>query len=144
MTEDSNQAVEALLGFMKAMKEWETKFATLYKRENGGPEAHADQAKVELQPIYQKYVTEKDRKSGIMSNPSAGYPTEFDPDAEKIIGSELSSTKKVVLETQWTHPNVPVMTEKNRYTLVKKEDQWRLNKKERFDNIKNKWVTRAL
>ena len=144
MNIEEEVASTVLLAFMKAMKEWETRFATLYKRENGGPEAHAEQAKIELQPIYQKYVTEQDRKLWIMANPSASYPTEFAPGAEKIVGSELSNTKKVVLETQWTHPNVPVMTEKNRYTIVKKEDQWRLNKKERFDSIKNKWVTRAL
>ena len=39
MSAEIEKASAVLLEFMSAMKEWENKFATLYKRENGGPKS---------------------------------------------------------------------------------------------------------
>ena len=129
---------------MSAMKDWENKFAALYTRENGGPEAHAAQAKVELQPIYQKYVTQRDRKLGRMASPSAGYPPEFDPDAEKIVACESLKRNKVVIETLWTHPKVPTSTRKHRYTMLCRSREWRLDRKETYSSSEGKWIKRVL
>src|SRR6266567_459829 len=127
---DKEKASAVLLEFMSAMKEWENKFAILYKRENGGPEAHANQAKIELQSIYQKHLTQRERKYGRMAGPSAGYPPEFDPDAEKIVSAEAVNSRKVIVETLWTHPKVPNFTQKHRFTLLYKNDEWRVDRKE--------------
>jgi len=51
MTADTDKASAILLEFMSEMKGWENKFATFYKRESGGPEAHASQAKIELEQM---------------------------------------------------------------------------------------------
>jgi hypothetical protein len=144
MGADVDKASAVLLEFMSVMKEWENKFATLYRRENGGPEAHGSQAKIELQLIYQKYLTGRDRKLGRMAGPSAGYPPEFDPDAEKIISSESINNRKVVFETLWTHPKVPSSTQQHRYTMLCKSGEWRLDRKETFRSFEAKWVKRVL
>ena len=144
MSEDTEKASAVLLELMSMMKEWENKFAALYRRENGGPEVHASQAKVELQPIYQKYVTERDRNLGKMAGASAGYPPEFDPDAEKIVFAESVSRRKVVIKTLWTHPRAPSNTRKHRYTMVSKDGSWRLDRKEIYSSSQGKWVKRVL
>jgi hypothetical protein len=72
MNADTEKASAILSEFMSVMKDWENKFATLYKWENGGPEAHSSQAKNELQPIYEKYLTQKERRFGRMASASAG------------------------------------------------------------------------
>jgi NTF2 fold immunity protein len=129
---------------MSEMNVWEVKFHSLYKRENGGPEAHQQSARNELVSIYEKYVTPKDRKTGRLAGPSAGYPPEFDVQAEKVEKViELSATK-VTIETTWTHPVVPTMMEKRRYTLVKTNGAWRIDKKEIYRKIKDAWENRVL
>jgi hypothetical protein len=141
---DTEKASAVLLEFMSVMKEWENKFATLYKRENGGPEAHASQATIELEPIYQKYVTKRDRKFGLSASPSAGYPPQFDPDTEKVVSAEAVNERKVVIETLWTHPKVPASTRKHRHTMIYKDGEWRLDKKEEYSISEGKWRKRVL
>jgi hypothetical protein len=145
MIVDRDKASAALLKFMSEMKAWENKFATLYKRENGGPEAHTSQAKIELEQIYDKYVTKRDRKYGRMASGSAGWPPEFDPDAEEIVATEPINTLKVVVETLWTHPTaVPGSTAKHRFTMLHQHGEWRLDRKETYSAYQQKWVKRVL
>jgi hypothetical protein len=145
MTADTNNASAVLLEFMSEMKRWENKFTTLYKQENGGPEAHASQAKIEIKQIYDKYVTKRDRKYGRVASVSAGWPPQFDPDAEEIVASELISRRMVILETLWTHPTaVPRYTEKNRFTMLFQRGKWRLDRKETYDSHKGQWAKRVL
>jgi hypothetical protein len=141
---DIEESSRVLLEFMSAMRDWENKFAQLFKRENGGPEVHANQARTELETIYDKYLTPRDRKLGRMAGPSAGYPPEFDPDAEKVVSSEPAPRGKVLIETLWTHPKVPSSTRKSRYTMIHKDDQWRLDRKENYSVSEGKWVRRVL
>jgi hypothetical protein len=139
------RATTISLEFMAAMREWENKFARLYRRENGRPETHAHQAKIELEPIYEKYLTKRDRKYGRMASASAGWPPEFDPDAGKIVATESINDRKVILESLWTHPTaVPVHTEKNRFTMTYKNGEWRLDRKENYSAYQGRWVKRAL
>jgi hypothetical protein len=144
MSGETEKASAILLEFMSAMKEWENKFATLFKRENGGPEAYGSQAKVELTSIYQKYVTKRERKFGHMASPSVGWPPEFDPEAEKIVATELINNRKVVIHTIWTHPTAPSFTRKHQYTMTYKNDEWRLNTKQFYSSAESKWVRRVL
>jgi len=103
------------------------------------------QAKIELQAIYDKYLTKRDRKHGRMAGPSVGWPPEFDPEAEKIVATESVSERKVVVETLWTHPtSIPSYTEKHRFTLIHKDDAWRLDRKEKYSGQQGKWVKRVL
>jgi len=141
MNEDVRNASETLIQFLSAMKDWENKFANLFKREHGGPEAHGDQAEAELQPIYEKYVAVSTQGRLALS---AGYPPTFDPDAEKIISSELGAGNRVLIETLWTHPNVSSSTRRHRYTMVNRDGEWRLDRKELYDPRGSKWVRKAL
>ena len=137
------EASAVLLEFMSAMKEWENKFAPLYKRD--GAHIHADQAKIELQAIYEKYLTKRERKYGRMAGPSVGWPPEFDPDAEKIVATRSADGRKVIFETVWTHPTaVPTYTTQHRFTMVCKHGAWRLDRKEQFSSHKGKWTGRVL
>jgi hypothetical protein len=145
MTADTDKASAALLEFMSEMKGWENKFATLYKRENGGPEAHTGQAKIEIEHLYDKYVTKRDRKYGRMASGSAGWPPEFDPGAEEIVATEPINARKVVFETLWTHPTaVPPATAKHRFTMLNQNGEWRLDRKEVYSAYQGKWVKRVL
>jgi hypothetical protein len=109
MTADAEEAKLVLFEFLTAMKEWNDKFATLIK--NGGLAAHGDQAEAELQPIYEKYVTMKNQGSPIFS---IGYPSEYDSNAEKIVSIHSPNVRKVIIETLWTHPDLPTSTQQNR------------------------------
>jgi hypothetical protein len=137
MSADTEKAKSALFEFLSAMKDWENKFATLFKPEHGGPEGHGAEAETEVRPIYEKYLaTVKTERLAL----SAGYPPKFDPDAERIVSTESSNTNKVVIETLWTHPRVPDFTEQHRYTMTNKGGEWRLDKREFYDSGRNKWV----
>lgn len=144
MNSDTQKASAVLREFMSVMRDWENKFATLYKRENGGPEAHSGQAKNELQPIYEKYLTRKERRFGRMAGPSAGYPPDFDPDAEKIVAVEAPNNNKVVIETLWTHPKAPTSTRKYRYIMVHRDGEWRLDRREAEGLSEGKWLNEVL
>jgi hypothetical protein len=142
MSTDTDEAAAALLEFMSEMKAWENKFAPLYMQDGAG--AHTGQAKIELEPIYDKYVTKRDRKYGKSASPSAGWPPEFDPDAEEIVATELINARKVVIETLWTHPtSVHRSTARHRFTMLCQHGKWRLDRKETY-SYQGKWVKRVL
>jgi len=141
MNADTENAQFRLFAFLSAMREWENKFATLFKQEHGGPEAHSDQAEAEVRPIYEKYLaTVKAERLAL----SAGYPPKFDPDAEKIVSAELLNTNNVIIEALWTHPLVADFTERHRYTMTKRADEWRVKKRELYDFGRNKWIKQTL
>ncbi len=52
MSSDMEEASTVLSDFMSAMRDWENKFAELFKRQNGGPEVHGNQARAELEAVY--------------------------------------------------------------------------------------------
>lgn len=62
---------------------------------------------------------------------------------KKIVQSEPTKNK-VLIETLWTHPKVPTSTRKNRYTMVHKDGQWCLDRKETYRVSEGKWVRRVL
>ncbi|MGN6085218.1 NTF2 fold immunity protein [Trinickia sp.] len=133
-----------LASFMQKMHEWEVKTFDLYRPENGGPEKNGSLAKAELKAIYDEYLTERDRKTGRLAGPSAELPPEYDLSAEEFISSEPVGESKVVISTKWTHPEIGDFSEDRRYTMVWKENGWRLDKKEIFSVHKDKWINQTL
>lgn len=86
---------------MSAMKHWENKFVELHElhKDNSADSlARFSQAKSELQPIYEKYLTKQERKLGRMASTSFGWPPEFDPDAETIVATQPVNNRKVIIE----------------------------------------------
>ena len=138
MSADIEKAKSVLFEFLSAMKAWNNKFATLFKQ--GGMQAHGDQAEAELRPIYERYLATINQGQLIFS---VGYPPEYDPDAEKIASTESPNARKVVIETLWTHPDRPTSTQQHRYTMINKSGEWRLDKDEFYNSIRNRWVKRA-
>lgn len=143
-TSDIQDATQALIDFMSEMKKWEDLYCNLYKAENGGPEKNGASAKADLLIIYNKFLTEKDRKTGRLAGPHAGYPAEFDPDCEKIVASETVGAKKIVLTTKWIHPALADFTEDHRFTMIKTNNKWLLDKKESYSSYKQKWLNQVL
>lgn len=131
-------AEEILLSFMHEMKFWEDKFRVLYQEPDGAMK-HIDEARADLRIIYEKYLTKKDRNRGKLAAPSAGYPTEFDPDAEKIMNVDLRKPKKIIVETLWTHPQSNDTTQKRRYVLVQGKRGILIDNKEVYRSYSQQW-----
>ena len=136
MSADVEKAKSVLFEFMSEMKEWNNKFDTLIK--NGGFAAHCDQAEAALRLIYEKYLATVSQGPLIYS---VGYPSDYDPDAEKVVSMESSNARKVIIHTLWTHPHFPTSTQERRYTMVEKSGEWRLSKDEFYNSVRNKWIT---
>jgi len=136
MRDDMEKAKAVLFEFLCAMKACNDKFATLYQQ--GGSLAHSDQAEAEVRAIYERYLATISQERPIFS---IGYPGEYDPEAEKIVAIESPNARKLVIETLWTHPDVPSSTQQHRYTMINKSGEWRLDKDE-FVNSEKKWRKR--
>jgi len=141
---DISKAKDSLLKFMGDMKKWEEHYFQLFKFENGGPEKNGKSALDDLVQIYDKYLTKKDRKTGRMAGPHAGYPAEYDPNQEVIELEEVVNKNKIVFVATWTHPALLDCTEKRRYTMVRVREEWLLDKRESFSRYRKKWVNSVL
>ncbi len=144
MDERELEGVRSLLAdFMQEMHDWEIKTYEMYRPESGGPEKNSVVAKVMLKEIYDKYLTDRERKTGRLVGPSAEIPPEYDPSTEEVLSSESPSEGKVVISTRWTHPEISDFSEDRRYTLLRKAGEWRLDKKEIFSVHKGKWINQT-
>jgi hypothetical protein len=137
-------AKESLLLFFSKMKNWEEKYHKRHFVEKVPRELYAEEMKSELVSIFSSHVTDKERKTGRVKNPHAGFPPEFNPEREEFIGIENVKDSKIIFETLWKHPTVPTMTEKRRYTVLKQDGVWLLDKEEIFKKVKDKWENRVL
>jgi NTF2 fold immunity protein len=135
-------AVSSLYEFMKVMNSWELKYHELYKQ--GGTAKHATAAREEINEIYARFLTDRDRKLGQQSAVSAGFPPMFDPECEKVLNTENISKNKVLITTQWIHPTVATMVQDRRYTMVFKSEKCFLDKREKYSKLDQKWATVAL
>lgn len=132
-------AEQTLNDFFKEMHEWEVKTYEIYKKENGGPEQNKEQARNELVKIYEKFLTKKERKTGRLAGPDAGFPPEYDPENERVINRNEKGDV-VVIDTKWKHPVSEFFDESHKFYLKKISDEWRIDKKEIFDDERNKWI----
>ncbi|WP_350312570.1 RhsIA family immunity protein [Dickeya fangzhongdai] len=131
MTELS-KAEKVLKEFIIQMNQWELKYYPLFRNE--GMTAYKDAAKKELDDIYDLFCTKKERKQGRQISLSCGEPPEYSPD-EEVLSSELNKNKCVFITQQYTEAK-----NKFRYTLQFKEDEWLIDKKERFSFYDDKWI----
>lgn len=127
-----SKAEKVLKKFIIQMNQWELKYYELFRNE--GISVHEDAAKKELDDIYDLFCTRKERKQGRQVSLSCGEPPEYSPD-EKVLSSELNKNKCVFITQQYTEAK-----DKFRYTLQFKEDEWRIDKKERFSFYEDKWI----
>ena len=122
----TEQALKVLKLFLTEMKTWEDYWRDL-QLENLEIDYSKEQKK-EIDAIYEKYVTVRERKRGLQVALSTQFPSTFTPDGE-IISCELSANnKKIVIEVHKKFDTGVVY--EYRYTLIFKNKEWRVDKRE--------------
>ena len=122
----TEQALKVLKLFLTEMKTWEDYWRDL-QLENLEIDYSKEQKK-EIDAIYEKYVTVRERKRGKQVALSTQFPSTFTPDGE-IISCELSANnKKIVIEVHKKFDTGVVY--EYRYTLIFKNKEWRVDKRE--------------
>ena len=97
--------------------------------------------KKEIDAIYEKYVTVRERKLGKQVALSTRYPSTFTPDGE-IISCELSANNKKILIEIHKKFDTGVVYE-YRYTLIFKNKEWRVDRREMLD-YDGRWIKDTL
>jgi hypothetical protein len=135
---ECKKALDVLKKFIDAMYKWNSMCQEIdrtlhefYKQKSMISE--------KLNEIFTEYLTVKDRKYGRQASLSFSTPSEYSLDTNEILSCKMDG-KKVFIEVQET------VGFKNRikYTLHLKKDKWLIDKKESFDEFKDKWVRQDL
>ena len=135
----TEQALKVLKLFLTEMKTWEDYWRDL-QLENLEIDYSKEQ-KQEIDAIYEKYVTVRERKLGKQVALSTQYPSTFTPDGE-IISCELSANnKKIVIEVHKKFDTGVVY--EYRYTLIFKNKEWRVDRREMLD-YDGRWIKDTL
>ena len=135
----TEQALKVLKLFLTEMNKWESYW---YEVQYENPEVdYTEELKKEIDAIYEKYVTVRERKLGKQVALSTRYPSTFTPDGE-IISCELSANnKKIVIEVHKKF-DIGVVYE-YRYTLIFKNKEWRVDRREMLD-YDGRWIKDTL
>ena len=135
----TEQALKVLKLFLTEMNKWESYW---YEVQYENPEVdYTEELKKEIDAIYEKYVTVRERKLGKQVALSTRYPSTFTPDGE-IIGCELSANnKKIVIEVHKKFDTGVVY--EYRYTLIFKNKEWRVDRREMLD-YDGRWIKDTL
>ena len=131
-------AKEVFIQFSEAMYAWNIR-AIKMKEENIPYNVRFEQKGAELIEIFDKYVTKRKRVYGDPSSRSVGDPPEYNPATNEIL-SCTEEGKKAYIEVQETVG----FKLKLRYTLHKKHEGWRVDKREVYRKIENKWEVKSL
>ncbi len=136
----TEQALKVLKLFLTEMKTWEDYWRDL-QLENLEIDYSKEQ-KQEIDAIYEKYVTVRERKRGLQVALSTQYPSTFTPDGE-IISCELSANNKKIAIEVYQKFDTGVRYQ-YRYTLIFKNNEWRVDRREMFLFSENKWIKDTL
>lgn len=93
----------------------------------------------QLNEIYSEYLTVKERKNGRQASLSFSNPPEYNLSTNEIL-SCTEDGKKAYIEVQETVG----FKEHLKYTLHKKNDGWRIDKREAYNEFDDKWEKRIL
>jgi hypothetical protein len=118
--------------FSSEMKKWNDKFYPLMEENIA---AVRGQAIDELRPVFDCYVwDDATRREDMLHAPSVCFPSDYDPETETIEKVDLTRSK-AILNVQ-THVGFKDMF---RYIFTRKGDDWRLSKRQIFDEISDGW-----
>lgn len=135
----TEQALKVLKLFLTEMNKWESYW---YEVQYENPEVdYTEELKKEIDAIYEKYVTVRERKLGKQVALSTRYPSTFTPDGE-IISCELSANNKKILIEIHKKFDTGVVYE-YRYTLIFKNKEWRVDRREMLD-YDGRWIKDTL
>ncbi|AJA44384.1 NTF2 fold immunity protein of polymorphic toxin system component [Frischella perrara] len=135
----TEQALKVLKLFLTEMNKWESYW---YQVQYENLEVdYTEELKKEIDAIYEKYVTVRERKLGKQVALSTRFPSTFTPDGE-IISCELSANnKKIVIEVHKKFDTGVVY--EYRYTLIFKNKEWRVDRREMLD-YDGRWIKDTL
>ncbi|GCW61474.1 TPA: NTF2 fold immunity protein [Escherichia coli] len=114
--------------FSKEMNEWEVSYYNSRQNDRSGDKTSFRE---KLDAIFNKYCTSKERKYGRQVAMSVSFPPDYDPENDEILDVEVIKNKATVIVQKHTG-----FKNKYRYTLHFKNNEWRIDKKEWFDD---KW-----
>ena len=138
----TEQALKVLKLFLTEMKKWEDYWFEFRCSNLGGNLNYRKELKQEIDAIYEKYVTVRERKRGLQVALSTQFPSTFTPDGE-IISSELSANNKKILIEVYKKFDTGVEYQ-YRYTLIFKYKKWLVDRREMFDYYDGKWSKSSL
>ncbi|WMT16734.1 NTF2 fold immunity protein [Serratia fonticola] len=127
-----DEAVGVLVSFMKDMNKWETSYHDAFMADyciDKKPYAS------ELNEIFNKWCTVKERKNGRQVAMQVSSPPDYDPENDEIMEVEVVKNKASIVVQKHTG-----FKNKYRYTLQFKNNEWRIDKKERFSSSESKWI----
>jgi len=130
---DNSEPKMVLINFFEKMNEWELKY---YNRQVAVSdyEYNKELRRKEVSDIFSTFLIKKESTHGRLISLSASEPPEYSPD-ESILSDEVQGNKAVII-TQEQHG----FKHKNRYSLIYKNNEWRIDEKEWFDD--RVWLTR--
>ena len=136
-----NNPEDILLTFFKRMHDWEVESFKMV--EEKGILNVRDTVREKLTKIYDEFLSKPGGKYGRLSGPSVGFPPEYDESLEKILNTDNSNPKKIVINTLWQDPVIKDFQQEQRYTLSLKNNEWKISKKEIFSSFDEKWENRV-
>jgi altronate dehydratase len=139
MRSDTLTPEEVFREFSLSMYKWNLLCIELEESEEDY-KATREKMLTELNKIFQEYLTIRERKYGRQAG--LGYsidPVEYNPETNKVLSCVIEKSKAFI-EVKETVG----FENKLKYTLHKKTDGWRIDKREFFDEFKNKWIAMSL
>ncbi|EJE3221906.1 hypothetical protein M4E85_000101 [Salmonella enterica] len=129
-------AIKVFSSFAKEMNKWEISYHTALR---GDRRADKEPYREKLNAIFEKYCTKKERKYGRQTAMDVCFPPDYDLDNDEILDIEINKNKAIITVQKHTG-----FKDKFRYTLHFKNNEWRIDKRERFSSGENKWVKYGL
>jgi len=142
--DDTSKIIDLLQSFWGDMNQWEKLTYDSYVNGKGDFELRRNQARDQLLSIYNKYLTQKQRKTGKLAGPDvAAYP-EYDSSLENVLNIESSGCGKYVVNTKKRDPNIVDYFTEHRYKIIEKNGKFLIDSKESYSSYKKSWVREAL
>ena len=127
MTETEQTLRERFTAFLQAMYEWETQAnkvneEVIEKKTLTWREFYDKQTELRI-PIYEEYITNRERKYGGAKYGSHGLPVKYDPSKETITKVQISGKKASI----FTDREYSIMNYKREYKYKLVEGRWLLD-----------------
>lgn len=135
-----------LLDFIQAMNKWELETNNILYEQSFDIEEERnrirEQVRNKLIEIYSTYCTDRElkKKRGRLASLSPSIPPEYAIETQPIEKIEQITKNKYVIYTK----QLDGFKESFRYTIVLKNKDWRIDKKEWFVDDENKWENCSL
>lgn len=132
-------AKRVLKDFIIAMNRLEVHFYPILKSNSGNNDEVFSQMRKELDAIFDKYCTKKDRKYGRQAALHCGEPPEYSPDEEILKTEKLKGNKIAIYTQQKTGAESQC-----RYILHYKNNECLIDRKEAYYEFNKKWNNQIL